>query len=1246
MNKLILILLFITTALCGQDRTFRDTLKFRNGVIIVENGQDEDNIYILDSLQVHNLRLLSLEGADDIAPVIDSAVVYNAGPDTVYVYYDKAVTGGADTTLWSVFYADGNPRILTPIVGSSSIKIPIGDSVTVAADVSLTYYKPTSGGVVGVTNVQAESQIIAVTNRVEGTQTATLIEDFRFDGNTSNEVDGLNAVASGTLGYVTGVEAAEGTSAIQLDGTNDYVTTLTNDYTSQFSVSFAMKAWGNADYQKCLFEVGGLKLFANMYHRNLELWAYNASNDSAMASSDSTLLIGEWNHIVLTVDSTAKEAHFWIHSLDADVDTILQGIDFIVEDNMTIGADDDNAFRAYSYADFWRNYTGHLTQDDVTELYRVINPIFPDTIQLAADTAYAGRRYINELIVEMNKEPANTITTSDTILFQFFKDGSQAPLRTLQKSGRSLIFTIDSLIGGEVLRIRYDSSLATSNRLWDSQHIYADTFNLEAHNHILSRVNCLAHYPVNNSPADNSGKGQTATEGGGVVYNSTSKEGSHSLGYGGTTSRYIQAPLLDHDSVFTIDCWHRNNTGAGDDQYAEIFGTRSDGITLDRTGYGGYYDYQNGHAAIRVDDGSSTQTIQAPTGDPTTNTWIHTAWVIDRREAHDSVWIYVNGVLRKADAFTVNFPINEKIQIGYSGNQQFTGLVDAIGVYDTSITVSQAVWLHNNPGEILPSSTSDTTPDDPNFNIIWSNTFDHWDTDYVLPTRYASNTYGKSDTMINYDWWGAYNGDCEWAYDKYQGGENLYHNYLDSIVEDPLTNSPALKLYSKAGETNASNTLISGGESLKTYWDGVYDNYREVYFSYSIMFRQGFQHSGGGKLPGIITKAERAYGGRPVTSGEGARASLLFKGGGIKSFHWFYEHSDASRNLTDENGVDYSVVDDKWGDFNPEGVDYDDDLDYSNGKFQFRHDVDRWYRITQRIVWNTGTNYDGLFEGYINGYLIERDSGYRWTDIGDPTYGINGVYLQFFFGGYDPALRDEWILTDDYVVYTIDESYVDSKINRNYGYNDTTVVLPDPYWPKADTIWDVCVIGDGIMEVTDAIRSSREKSTETLEKNYNYNITSLATSGDLIANQQSAWDALSTTQKSEFEYVIVTVGMNDITLDGVNRYSTTLTNYQALVTSIGNDAPSAFIICYQLTPARGASSMSASEYTNAWVPFNTWMNGTLTGANLVSAKNKDDLKDGSDNLDATYDPGDGLNPNDAGHALMYTNFIEDMESLR
>ncbi len=290
--------------------------------------------------------------------------------------------------------------------------------------------------------------------------------------------------------------------------------------------------------------------------------------------------------------------------------------------------------------------------------------------------------------------------------------------------------------------------------------------------------------------------------------------------------------------------------------------------------------------------------------------------------------------------------------------------------------------------------------DDAIYNIFFSQDFEH----HQAPIEYTKDLWNPD---WNYPGWrdGDHRPEGWWA-----------ENIKDSIVVDRETNSTVMKF-------NFKDTIINGVTGYYPIRGG--DHWitelgleaKEIYFSYNVKFRPGFEWNLGGKLPstrgGTPLSKETLSASLPPQEGEGFKASLMFKSEG--KIEWYLYHHNQIKEMYGDNIT--------WNDYQPDGLSYTEkgavSLDVTN---------ERWHNITMRIVVNSFSNgvpnEDGILEGFVDGKLVSSIQELYLLTASDVDRGVNVVNLTHFFGGtgnqFGP-LRDEWTLFDDFICFTYDD---------------------------------------------------------------------------------------------------------------------------------------------------------------------------------------------------------------------------------
>lgn len=310
-----------------------------------------------------------------------------------------------------------------------------------------------------------------------------------------------------------------------------------------------------------------------------------------------------------------------------------------------------------------------------------------------------------------------------------------------------------------------------------------------------------------------------------------------------------------------------------------------------------------------------------------------------------------------------------------------------------------------------------------NYIIIYSCTYDEqWEchgNQWQLHQFNTSREIHNNETISNYtiifsqdfedNSLGSYAGHWDEWEDDWQEEWNWFKNHeIVSIVEQDGTK--AMQFIYPKGTSNGVDQGVDF-DVLAPLADALYE---ELYLSYNIMFKPGFDFVISGKIPSL---------------------------GGGKDWD---DHSGAPYY---DEGYHTGI---SWGkaDWNKRGYlnfyFYHHDLAYPSGETKQWKDPDnpastyyidtseeRWISITLRVVMNSvnspgenGSN-DGFAEAYIDGGFAARWEGLRFRNTDD--VGIDWLRIYSQFGGIGPEFAttdDEWILTDDYYLWTFTDDFL------------------------------------------------------------------------------------------------------------------------------------------------------------------------------------------------------------------------------
>ncbi len=149
--------------------------------------------------------------------------------------------------------------------------------------------------------------------------------------------------------------------------------------------------------------------------------------------------------------------------------------------------------------------------------------------------------------------------------------------------------------------------------------------------------------------------------------------------------------------------------------------------------------------------------------------------------------------------------------------------------------------------------------------------------------------------------------------------------------------------------------------------------------------------------------------------------------------------------------------------------------------------------------------------------------------------------------------------------------------------------------------------------------------------------------GDTIAQQVTKFNALSTSIKTNANYVLVQIGLND--LNPAVTLQSTITELQNYINLIKTNCPSAKIIIGQLLPCKQRlinyyGATNGINSFNKWFAINEFIEKEfIININNVSKLHTSILSDGSYNLNSIFDTGDGIHENNEGRKIIAYSFL-------
>ncbi|MBN2215337.1 MAG: fibronectin type III domain-containing protein [Bacteroidales bacterium] len=274
----------------------------------------------------------------------------------------------------------------------------------------------------------------------------------------------------------------------------------------------------------------------------------------------------------------------------------------------------------------------------------------------------------------------------------------------------------------------------------------------------------------------------------------------------------------------------------------------------------------------------------------------------------------------------------------------------------------------------------------------------------------------------------------EWEKDWNYPGTAAYTESDNTVYieenNDPEQGSNVMRFIFPQG--SYAGSAITGGGGWEAPLRNTFD---EIYFSYRIKFKPGFEWVHGGKIPGLM--------GGPTWDGwygppyEAGFRNFLMWSEEPTIAHYYYYHGQ-----THEYGATSL-----WNTYIESG---------------------EWFTMTLRIVMNTISgeygNDDAVLEGFIDGQLVSQITGLTLRNLSH--IGIDKMLVGSFFGGSSPdfaATRDEWIDMDDFIAFSY-KSGVNVPHGNELSPPDRILYLP--YQDFDDSEWIKSVTAQAISSKT------------------------------------------------------------------------------------------------------------------------------------------------------------------------------------
>jgi lysophospholipase L1-like esterase len=274
--------------------------------------------------------------------------------------------------------------------------------------------------------------------------------------------------------------------------------------------------------------------------------------------------------------------------------------------------------------------------------------------------------------------------------------------------------------------------------------------------------------------------------------------------------------------------------------------------------------------------------------------------------------------------------------------------------------------------------------------------------------------------------------------------------------------------------------------------------------------------------------------------------------------------------------------------------------------------------VTVRAWWDAGNNTRGIMQAVNGVYAYETTGTASAQVVATPTTG----YLNSLSGGSPNA--------DITQVALAVHSRTSSRVQSFQG----------------------CVLGDSTIASYDVVSGVPVPSLlRAAIDSRNVAIKCLAIGGATIAQQETNWTAF--TGKADLRWVFIEVGLNDI--DPAVSTATSIALIQSLVNAVNSAKPADCKVyiatmtpCYQRMITRYGAGTPANNSLAKWNAMNdAIMNlggSPITGVDGRINAHTIAMDDGVGNLDAAYDGGDGIHPNNAGRQVIANAWIPQLEA--